>query len=601
MNRKIFRTTLYAVIFSVFCFLFYYIAQITSVKEFIVAVENKTFDLRQSIIQPYKEANKDIVILAIDDASYEYLIERYGEWPISRAVYGDLIHYVQKYNPKVLAFDLMFVKSFKNDINADKYLASSIAKYDNVFTSINFDSYDETVRKPPVLPDGMKVNVQGGDVILNNLNFINCRAIISDILNSTSNVGVINLVRQEDGIARKVPVFVGYQNEFYPHLALIVTQKYLGSSQRDFLVNRYNEVILVTNRFIPLDYDGGVILNWYGQTKRPGTEGTYEHIPFYKVIEAMNNPQKYHEFAKKSFENKIVYVGTTATSLHDIKSVPVDRLYPGVELHATYVNNIIDNNFIKRTPPEADILVSLGLIALIAYVVLRTNAAIISSSMSVLIVILYLILTTVLMHYSNLWCGWIAPVLCAIGAFIISYIIKYIMKSRDFEQTYKLATTDGLTDLYNHRYFQEQMIVNMNNSNRYNGKFSIVLMDIDHFKKFNDTYGHQAGDAVLRQVAQILKKSVRSSDIVCRYGGEEMVIILTNTQKPEAITTAEKICKAVAAKPFKLGDKEVSVTISIGVATYPDNAPNVADMIEYADKCLYKAKEGGRNRVEFEP
>lgn len=567
----------------------------------MIAVENKTFDLRQNIIQPYKQASKDIVILAIDDASYEYLIDRYGEWPISRRVYADLIHYVERYNPKVLAFDLLFVKSFKSDINADKYLASSIAEFDNVFTSINFDSYDETVRKPPVLPHDIKIKVENGNVILNNLNFINCRAIISDILDTTPNVGVINLVRQEDGIARKVPVFVGYQNDFYPHLALIVALKYLDTPCQDFVIDKYNNVILDGKRRIPLDTDGGAILNWYGPTKRPDTKGTYEHIPFYKIIEAMNNPEKYEEFAWRTFKDKIVYVGTTATSLHDIKSVPIDRLYPGVELHATYVNNILDNNFIKRTSFEADLFASLAIIILIGYVVLRSDSVLISSSISISVVLLYLIVTTVLMNHANLWCGWIAPVLSAIGVFIISYIIKYLLKSRDFEQTYKLATTDGLTELYNHRYFQEQMIVNMNNANRYNSKFSIVLMDIDHFKKFNDTYGHQAGDAVLRQVAQILKKAVRSSDIVCRYGGEEMVIILTNTPKSEAIITAEKICKTIAQKPFKLGDKEVAVTISIGVATYPDNASSVTDMIEYADKCLYKAKEGGRNRVEFEP
>ena len=185
-----------------------------------------------------------------------------------------------------------------------------------------------------------------------------------------------------------------------------------------------------------------------------------------------------------------------------------------------------------------------------------------------------------------------------IFVFIACYLAKYIVKSRDLEYTYALATTDGLTDLYNHRYFQEQMIQNIETGKRYNKPFSLIMIDIDFFKKFNDTYGHQSGDAVLRQVAQILKRNVRSTDIVCRYGGEEMAIILTNTDNEQALITAEKICNAVSEHPLKLvNGNDVKVTISLGVATYPQQGETAPDMIKYADDCLYIAKENGRNQV----
>jgi len=126
----------------------------------------------------------------------------------------------------------------------------------------------------------------------------------------------------------------------------------------------------------------------------------------------------------------------------------------------------------------------------------------------------------------------------------------------------------------------------------------LILIDIDFFKKFNDTYGHQAGDAVLKQVAQTLKKNVRSTDVVCRYGGEEMSIILSNTDNDEAIITAQKICQAVAKRPFKLSaDQESHVTISMGVATYPKDGTTPAELIERSDKGMYAAKENGRNQV----
>ena len=126
----------------------------------------------------------------------------------------------------------------------------------------------------------------------------------------------------------------------------------------------------------------------------------------------------------------------------------------------------------------------------------------------------------------------------------------------------------------------------------------MIIIDIDFFKKFNDTYGHQAGDAVLRQVAQTLKKNSRTTDFVCRYGGEEMSIILPNTTNEEAMNNANRLCKAIAERPFQLNSTETgNVTISLGVATFPDNAQTPQELIEYADKCLYYAKEHGRNQV----
>ena len=190
------------------------------------------------------------------------------------------------------------------------------------------------------------------------------------------------------------------------------------------------------------------------------------------------------------------------------------------------------------------------------------------------------------------------PILSVVLAFALSFLAKYLIKSRDFEYQYKLATIDGLTELYNHRFFQETLKTQVEISKRYGQPFSLIIIDIDFFKKFNDTYGHQAGDAVLKQVAQTLKKNSRTTDFVCRYGGEEMSIILPNTTAEDALFNANRINKAVAEKDFHLNSTETGkVTISVGVATFPDNAENAQDLIEHADKGLYYAKEHGRNQV----
>ena len=188
--------------------------------------------------------------------------------------------------------------------------------------------------------------------------------------------------------------------------------------------------------------------------------------------------------------------------------------------------------------------------------------------------------------------------LLTLFAFIIAVIIKYLIKSRDFDQQYKLATTDGLTELYNHRYFQEQLANFVSHAKRYKLPLSLIIIDIDFFKKFNDTYGHQSGDAVLKQVAFILKRNVRMSDIVCRYGGEEMSIILPSTTYNEAVNIANKLCTLVSEKKCKLsGGRESNVTISLGVSTFGDDGITPSELIESADKRLYNAKENGRNRV----
>ena len=145
------------------------------------------------------------------------------------------------------------------------------------------------------------------------------------------------------------------------------------------------------------------------------------------------------------------------------------------------------------------------------------------------------------------------------------------------------------------------MSANIQTAKRYNSVFSLILIDIDFFKKFNDTYGHQSGDAVLRQVAQTIKKNIRATDIPCRYGGEEMSVILTNTNKEDAIKTAVKICEAVRNREFELATGDwTHVTISLGVASMPKDGDTTEKLIEYADKCLYIAKGNGRNQVVSE-
>lgn len=576
------------VFFVIFTFL---ILKNANLNTFIDTVENRTFDLRQSIMinEGVKKHNDDIVIVAIDDASYEYILDHYGEWPLPRDTYAKIIDYLELQNPKIIAFDLMFVKSIKSKNDADNALINSFKKYDNVFTAMNLDNQSQELRIAPELPQKLSINVENySNINFSDLTFTNCRTILEGILNATENIGIINVSRSDDGVLRKMPVIVKYKNKFYPQLALQVGLKYIGDNSKNITIDS-NSFLKVENKKIYLDKDGSAILNWYGPA------GTYTQIPMYQLIKAINGEKTELNY---NFNNKIIYFGTTASSLFDIKTVPAGKVYPGVEVQATYVNNFIDNNFITKVDRIFTVIASIVLAGLIAFSVMALSSAFTASLTSLSIYFVYLLIAYYSMRFGDYWLEVMYPLIFSILAFTFAFIIKYLIKSRDFEQQYRLATTDGLTELYNHRYFQEQMRMQVEQSKRYNSNFSLIIIDIDYFKRFNDTFGHQSGDAVLRQVAFTLKKNVRATDIVCRYGGEEMSIILPNTGKDEAFSTAEKICRRVAEKKFKLsGDKESNVTISLGVATFPFDGEEASSIIDTADKRLYNAKHNGRNQV----
>ncbi len=580
-----FKKLLYVLFSIALTLLVFYGFTHSGLDAFIDGIENKTFDLRQSVISKHRTASKDIMIITIDDASYEYALDNIGEWPLPRGLYADLVEFVEKQKPRTLAFDMLFVKSAKNNAAEDKKLANVFKKYDNLYTAMNFDYQAEDLRRPQNLP-------QKFEITLNNLSnidfeenaFTNYRPIVEDIINNTSNIGTVNISRSNDGILRKAPVLVKYRDNFYPQMSFLMA----NGGLREVTLNE-NNTLTFADRVIPLDKDGNAILNWYGAS------GSYQEIPLYKIIKKMNGE---NIELNADFKDKIVFVGMTANSLFDLKTTPTDKLFPGVEVLATYVNNILDNNFVTKAPIACTILLSVLISLIIGFITLKFVSVSAMIFLTLLTYMGYTIFTFQMMKHFNLWVDLVSPLIFATIVFIAMLIVKYVIKSKDFEQQYKLATTDGLTGLYNHRYFQEQMTSALEHSKRYETEFSLIIIDIDYFKKFNDNYGHQCGDRVLRLVAQTLKKNVRATDIVCRYGGEEMSIILPNIGYNDAIFTAQKLCKMVSEKEVHTNnDKTANVTISLGVATYPKDAQTTQDLIKIADERLYHAKENGRNQV----
>ncbi|HSM73555.1 MAG TPA: diguanylate cyclase, partial [Desulfobacterales bacterium] len=187
--------------------------------------------------------------------------------------------------------------------------------------------------------------------------------------------------------------------------------------------------------------------------------------------------------------------------------------------------------------------------------------------------------------------------------------LKRVLKERQLTQEraqmlkklQKLAITDALTNLHNSRYFYNQVELEVNRSNRYKHPLSMLLLDIDHFKEYNDTYGHLEGDKVLQRLGAIIRSCLRRMDSAYRYGGEEFTVLLPETNCEEAVTVAERIRASVEASVFEPAPgKQIQVTISIGVTQFQPEE-DLTQFIQRADRAMYLSKQSGRNKVTAIP
>lgn len=180
---------------------------------------------------------------------------------------------------------------------------------------------------------------------------------------------------------------------------------------------------------------------------------------------------------------------------------------------------------------------------------------------------------------------------------MISELLLLLKMRYLYSETEYLSVVDGLTGLYNRRHFEYNIEREFLRVRRYPAELSLAMIDIDHFKQVNDTFGHQYGDYVLKEISEIVSQSFRKTDMIYRYGGEEIVVILTETSLEGAIIPLERLREKISEYEFRFNDQQTSLTISVGAASYNKDLKSQQELIESADKALYKAKQSGRNRL----
>jgi len=187
--------------------------------------------------------------------------------------------------------------------------------------------------------------------------------------------------------------------------------------------------------------------------------------------------------------------------------------------------------------------------------------------------------------------------LIKIGRTIFKFLTGGNVENAYHEEIYRLTTIDGLTQVFNKRYFMEMLEREISRAHRYRRSLCLIMFDIDHFKLINDTYGHLAGDHVLRQLAGSVKGNIRREDMIARYGGEEFAIILPEVELPAARLIADKIRRIVEGTRFRFEETDIPVTISLGIAACAEGMNDPDAFIKAADERLYEAKQTGRNRA----
>lgn len=509
----------------------------------------KTQDIMTRIahfISPQPKNVDKIVVITVDDDSFKYLNKK---WPWRRIMFAYLVDKIAVFNPKVIAFDLSFIG--ESDIpEDDNIISEAFAAAGNVLSASYFTSDFKYMKPCKKIAD----NSRG-------YGFINKPRDV-DFFVRRSRAVLFSKEDKKFDFSLPLKAFALYKN--IPIESIKYDGKKVFVGDESFSVDRYG--------IFPMNFS----LNF----------NEFKVIPFWQMMKT--------DFPPEMFKDKIIIVGPTNEILHDIHNTPLG-LMAGVGINANELLMLLNNNFIEYMPKWLEFLILCFFVIAVSILTFRARKPRIIFKVAGAVIIFWEL--GLLLYLRNIRMDYFAPAALIVASYVGISIYKYFELIVQNISLKTQAITDELTGLYAYRYFSLRLHNEIERAKRYNVNVSLVMMDIDHFKKINDTYGHETGNIILKEVAEILKTNTRKADVVFRYGGEELCVLLTHTPKEGAVVYSEKIRQIIATSSF-VGSRNIKVTLSFGVASYPiDNVFSGKEIINAADVALYHSKETGRNKV----
>ena len=503
-------------------------------------------------LKPAPACLDDILILGMDSESTYYLNTR---WPWKRSITAILLNKLNTFSPKVVFFDAIF--SGETEILEDIALEKALKNSGNILIASYINENGQYIIPEPIFAKAA-------------LGF-----------------GLVNKPRERDLVVRRArTVILSKDEEVLDYsLALKTFCVLKESSIGNISFDKDKKIITIPQEkediIIPLLEDRTLDLNY------SFSPGGLKFIPAWHIFKEDIDPNE--------FKDKIIFIGATSEISHDTCHTPFGVL-PGVIVNAYETVNFIESAFMSRLPFHYELLILLFLVGVISFLSYKFSLK--KGLLFFFGVILLYVLFCLIATFYDIKVDGFGILFLGLTAYISINFYKQFRLLVEIVSLKQLAITDGLTGVYVRRYFDLRLQHSVDRSLRYKENFSLIILDIDFFKKVNDTYGHLAGDLILKELSRILKKISRNVDIVCRYGGEEFAIILPQTDTTGAEIFAKRILSAVSDFPFKYKDKIIRATVSIGIATFSQISPQTPkNLISVADSYLYKAKDQGRNRV----
>ncbi len=542
------------------------------------------FQVRNALGMNPKYSN---ALLHINLDNYSKQASSINRWPLKH--YADLVGRISMGNAKVIACDVMFGTE-EAGIDA---LVNAVITAANVVSPLVLDFS----RSASSFPTSKSLGLQFNPPVKRGLIPPASHVLVAPILEiaEQSELGFVNIDSDRDGVVRRVQLVADLHGTLVPSFFLQAVADYLdydieniapvdGSSLvlKDFPVGVNGTLRDVE---VPLDGNGNLVVNLAGKFNGENYPQSYSA---WDLLQAEGQPD---------FSGKLVFLADTSVeraSAGDFSPVPLESVFPRSYVLSNAASSILNGEFIQPVSnvfSTAFTLVATALLSMVLVVVCWKTSTMVLSLTALGVIVLYL--AGILCFF--LFGGWLLPTVTVPISLVAVFLFSSGWQRREHQE---FALVDGLTGLYNRRWLDQFLLRQMSRARVSGESLSIAMIDIDHFKNFNDTYGHQVGDFVLVSIADCLRNSLRPTDLTARYGGEEFTVILPQTSGENAMIAAERVRESVSSLNLVTpGGLELPpLTISIGVSELTASE-SMEQLIEAADRALYTAKESGRNRV----